>query len=181
MMARLSGVARGPRPGNVKPYRIQEPPYHVHPGGAAAQQDKPCGEDACPRSTRRVSCDLGPGILPSEPGNCQHHFPLLALALMIQANLRWQGALGDFQQRCYRLDSLPLNGGGRGWGCKGGTGHSETPRACPPIPTFPRQGGRSARGICILRNRLRCLSGRGRLCVREHLIEKEVCHVWIPE
>src|SRR5215467_11031967 len=32
MMARLSGVARGPRPGNVKPYCIQEPPYHVQHG-----------------------------------------------------------------------------------------------------------------------------------------------------
>ena len=60
------------------------------------------------------------GILPSEPLNCQHHFPLLARAPMQQANPCWQGALDAFLER-------------------------------------------------------------GRLCVREHLIEKEVCYVQIPE
>ena len=34
-----------------------------------------------------------------------------------------QAYLGDFWQRFYLLDSLPLDGGGRGWGCKGGAGH----------------------------------------------------------
>jgi len=37
------------------------------------------------------------------------------------------------------------------------------PHLPPPIPTFPRQGGRRTRGICILRNRLRPRKGLGYL------------------
>ena len=49
------GVAKGPRPGNVKPYLIPKPLYHLPPSGATEQDDKLSGEDTYLRSTRRVS------------------------------------------------------------------------------------------------------------------------------
>src|SRR5262245_63799194 len=42
----LSGVAKGPRPGNVKPYFMREPPCHrAHHGGVAELRDMLLGED----------------------------------------------------------------------------------------------------------------------------------------
>ena len=42
--------------------------------------------------------------------------------------------------------TLPLDGGGRGWGCSGAAIPHAKP-LIPPIPTFPRQGGRRGKSV----------------------------------
>src|SRR6266852_1871182 len=48
----------------------------------------------------------------------------------------------------------PLTGEGEGGGERETQGTERRPEPAPPIPTFPRQGGRRTKGIFILRNRL---------------------------
>src|SRR5437879_12690302 len=63
--------------------------------------------------------------------------------------------LGDFWQRFYLLDSLPLDGGGRGWGCKGGAGHGRRSSPFPPPSQLPPARGKDQKREFHLKNALR--------------------------